>query len=168
MITPTEKTQLMASMNVLGQELIQQAQQAHGNLMSKTQHAVSISDPQIRQQVQDKLDHAVNLLAIANVMAIFERHLPKEYWARAYRDPTITKQLRAFRHIRFCAANGFTGLRASENKTDFDKEYLAGDLPNWISSCNQHELFVKSGAAEFVFQVIRRAWERGIVAIHSM
>jgi len=94
-ITAAEKTTLIASLSELGQELMQQAQGAQGNLLSKTRHADSISDPAIRLDVQKKLDHAVNLLAIANLMAIFEDHLPKKYWATVFRSPSLAKELRA-------------------------------------------------------------------------
>ena len=103
MLNQTEKTALLASLSALGQGLIQQAHDAQGQLLSKTQHAVSISDPQVRQSVQSKLDHSVNLIAIANVMAIFEHHFPRRYWVKVYKDPTLTKQLRAFRHMQHCA-----------------------------------------------------------------
>ena len=48
------------------------AQGAFGFFTTKTRYAVSYNDPEIRNKVQDELDHAVALLAIAHLMTIFE------------------------------------------------------------------------------------------------
>lgn len=168
MLNQNEKTTLLASLNALGQDLMQQAHDAQGQLLSRTQHAVSISDPQIRQSVQFKLDHSVNLLAIANIMAIFENHFPRRYWVKVYNDPKLTKQLRAFRHMQHCAVYGFTGVRASDNRFDFDHMFTPSSKPNWIAKLSADELILNNGAAAHVFQAVRTAWERGIVAVHQM
>ncbi|WP_368343642.1 hypothetical protein [Pelagovum sp. HNIBRBA483] len=168
MLDQTEKSSLMASLSALGQDLMQQAHDAQGQLLSKTQHAVSISDPQVRQSVQSKLDHSVNLLAIANIMAIFEYHFPRKYWVKTYNDPKLTKQLRAFKHMQHCAIYGFTGVRATNNRVDFDRVFSASSKPNWIASLSDDELFLSNGAAAHVYQVVRTAWERAIVAVHQM
>ena len=155
-------------MNAHGQELMQLSQQAHGYFVAKTRHAITISDPILRADIQAKLDHSVNLVAIANVMAVFEQSLPKKYWVRVFRDTELTKQLRAFRHIRFSAVNGLTAKRASENSTDFDKLFRPNDLPNWISVLTDSELILNDGAAEYVFRVVKTAYDRGITAVHNI
>lgn len=111
----------------LGQELATQNQDALGWLCSTTRNVVSYSDPQTRQRVQHNLDHAVGLLCVAHSMAVFESGFPNIYWP-VLLDPPEVRRLNAYRHIRCCAANGFTGVRPSDDYADFDL-VMASDLP---------------------------------------
>ena len=151
----------------LGNKLMDLAQKAQGNLLSKTQHAVQISDPKTRLEVQESLDHAVNILGIANIMAIFEEHLPKRYWVKVLREPKITKKLRAFRHLRFCANNGFTERRAKENAKDFDAAFLNAGEVAWLAQYDADRIILRTGATQQVYQEVRLAFERAIVAVHN-
>lgn len=167
MLTTSEKQYLQRSVIDLGRDLMQQAQDAHGFFTTKTRFAVSYSDTAQRQKVQEKLDHAVALLAVANIMAIFEKHLPKKYWTKVFQDPATTKKLRAYRHVRLCAVNGFTGERAIENTKDFDKQMASDEKLLGITSFSSSELMLDETAANHAFQFIRGLYDRAVIKVHS-
>jgi hypothetical protein len=150
---------------VLGQELATQNQDALGWLCSTTRNVVSYSDPQTRQRVQHNLDHAVGLLCVAHIMAVFELGFPNIYWP-VILDPADVRRLFAYRHIRCCAANGFTGVRPQDDYADFDL-VMASDLPlrgviNHTDKAIVLSLDVLSDLSLFTREVINKA----IVAAH--
>lgn len=168
MLSAAEITNLKQSTILLGQELLQQAQDAHGFFTTKTRHAVGYSDPATRQRVQENLDHAVAALAIANIMAIFENRLPKKYWVTIFQDSKVTVRLKAYRHIRYSTIHGFTHSRADENKLDFDK-IMSGENPlRGIRSYSDDEVFLEETAANFAFEFIQRQFNVAIVKIHEL
>lgn len=168
MLTLSEKQFLRQSVTDLGRELLQQAQDAHGFFTTKTRYAIGYSDPVARQQVQEKLDHAVALLAIANIMAIFEDRLPRKYWTKIFQEPAITVRLKAYRHIRFSAINGFIGTRASENKLDFDKT-MSGNSPlRGVRSYDDESVFLDESAASFALSFLNEAYSKAVVKVHQL
>jgi hypothetical protein len=94
---------LSSGLTTLGQELVTQNQDALGWLCSQTRNAVTYSDPLARQRVQSNLDHAVGLLCVAHIMALFEKYLPYNYWPELLNQDEL-QRLIAYRHIRNCAA----------------------------------------------------------------
>ena len=168
MLSQTEKQTLKQSINDLGRELMQQAQDAHGFFTTKTRHAVSYSDLATRQDVQNKLDHAVALLAIANLMAVFEDHLPKKYWTKVLHDSAVTMRLKAYRHIRFSAISGFTGSRAKYNKSDFDKVMASSSPLRGVRSYDNCSVFLDEQAASIAFAFVNQIYSQAIVKIHHI
>lgn len=168
MLTSSDIQNLKQSIIDLGQELTQQAQDAHGFFTTKTRYAVSYQDLATRQRVQEKLDHAVAMLAIANIMAIFEKQLPKKFWTTIFQDSKITVRLKAYRHIRYSAVNGFTGSRAKEHRADFDKVMSGTNALRGIKLHTDQIILLDETAANFAFEFIRRQYERAIVKIHQI
>ena len=68
--------ELFEKVQNLTSELQPLLQGAFGFFTTKTRYAVSYQDIEVRKKVQDELDHAVALLAIAHVMTIFEDSFP--------------------------------------------------------------------------------------------
>ena len=93
------------------QETLVLSQRSFGQFITKTSHAVSLPDPKATAEWQENLDHAVSLLAICHVMSIFEDAFPKECWEDYIPDSQDYEKLMAYKHIRNCASNGFTGKR---------------------------------------------------------
>lgn len=152
----------------LGRELMQQAQDAHGFFTTKTRYAISYPDPAKTKDVQLKLDHAVALLAIANIMAIFEDRIPKKYWTKILNDPSTTTRLKAYRHIRFSAINGFVGTRANENTIDFNKVMAGGDPLQGVLSFDGETVFLNEQAANHAITFVTQAYQKVVVKIHQL
>ncbi len=66
------------------------SQGAFGYFTNNTQYTISYQDDEIRKKVQDELDHAVALLAIAHVMTIFENSFSYQYWEEIINDTKST------------------------------------------------------------------------------
>ena len=103
----------------LNTKLIRETQEAHGQFCTKTRHAVLVSDPVARKRIQSDLDHGVGLFCAAHVMSMFEKAIPSKYWQDIY-DPDDLQLLKALRHIRLCAASGFSGDRVQDDALEFD------------------------------------------------
>lgn len=168
MISEREIQNLKQSISTLGTELIQQAQDAHGFFTTKTRYAVSYSDQNMRQQVQERLDHAVNILAIANIMAIFEQYILEKYWPIIFADESIILHLKAYRHIRFSAIYGFTMQRAAENHQEFDNIMSSSDPIRGVSEYSQKALKLGETSAYYASEYVRRQYEKAIVRIHQI
>jgi len=110
---------LLQDISALNTKMITEIQEAHGHFCTRTRYAVSVQDPIARQRIQADLDHGVGLFCAAHVMATFEKALPSEHWNDIF-EPDDVLLLKALRHIRRCAANGFTGDRVQDDAMEFD------------------------------------------------
>lgn len=159
---------LKAGLSKLGQELVGEAHHLQAYFLQKTRHAVSYPDKDYREKVQAKLDHSATVFAIANQMAAFESLFPKRFWTKILRDANVTVRLKAYRHIRFSAINGFTGNRASENRVDFDK-IMSSSSPLLGVIEHDNEKFVLNLDAVHHFQpFVHKQWERAVVRVHQL
>lgn len=148
-------------------ELQQQSQDAFGFFSTKTRHAVGYSDPIKRKEVQEKLDHAVGLLAVAHVMALFEDSFPQEYWTDIIDDDSNYKTLMAYRHVRHCAANGFTGKRPDEDHEFFD-EIMNSESPlRGVDSFESDELFLEESVGNYAHTFLSGLMNKIIVELHK-
>lgn len=116
---PTFPSNLLQDIVDLNSKLIQEHQEAHGHFCTNTRNAVSISDPVARERIQADLNHGVGLFCAAHTMAIFEKAIPSRFWDKIF-EPDDIIRLKALRHIRRCAANGFTGDRVQVDAVEFD------------------------------------------------
>ena len=147
---------------------MQQNQDAYGFFTTKTRHAVSYQNLAVRQEVQNKLDHAVALLATSNVMAIFESFFPRKYWSPVLRSPASTTRLRALRHLRFAAIHGFTGLRPNENRRDFNRVMSSADPLPGVRSFTADRVELELESASHALAFTRRQYELAICRVERM
>ena len=89
-----------------------------GWLYSETGHVAGKHKPEVREEIQRRLDHAVGGMSVVYLFALFETYFPKSEWRII--EPSDLERLHAFRHIRHSAAHGFEGARATTHATDFD------------------------------------------------
>lgn len=93
------------------QETLVLSQRSFGQFITKTRYAVNLPNIKDRDKWQENLDHGASLLAICHVMSIFEDVFPQNYWKEFVVDKNDYESLMAYKHIRNCAVNGFTGKR---------------------------------------------------------
>lgn len=116
---------LLQDIIALNTTMITETQEAHGQFCTRTRYAVSVQDQAARKRIQADLDHGVGLFCAAHVMAIFEKALPSKHWDDIF-EPDDLQRLKALRHIRRCAANGFTGDRCQDDAAEFDAVMASG------------------------------------------
>lgn len=151
---------------VLGKELITQNQDALGWLCSTTRNVVTYSDPATRQRVQRNLDHAVGLLCVAHLMALFEQKFPSIYWPTIL-DPQEVERLGAYRHIRNCAANGFTGARPSADHEAFNAIMNSCHPLRGVLSYTDDAIELSPDVLSDLCVLVREITNRAIVAAHQ-
>lgn len=156
---------LSSGLTTLGQELVTQNQDALGWLCSKTRNAVTYSDPQTRQRVQDNLDHAIGLLCVAHIMAVFEKYLPCNYWPALLTQEEL-QRLKAYRHIRNCAANGFTGLRPTADHAEFNTVMASQHPLRGVMEYTDASIFLSPDVLNDLSAFVRRVSNMAIVAAH--
>jgi hypothetical protein len=127
----------------LMQILIGERQEAHAFFATKTRYAVGFSDPAERQRVQADLDHGVGLFCAAHAMALFEKKLPSRHWADIF-DQHDLQRLKALRHLRRCAAKGFSGDRVPEDSAEFDAVMASSNPLRGVESFTADEIRLSS------------------------
>lgn len=148
----------------LGRDLANQNQDALGWLCSTTRNVVTYSDPETRKRVQSNLDHAVGMLCVAHVMAAFEKGFPSDYWSNVLSESEILR-LKAYRHIRGCASNGFTGDRPTTDYNEFDLVMTTSPLRGVISH-KENSIFLAPDIVNDLCVLVRGITDRAIVAAH--
>jgi len=153
----------------LTRELQPLSQGAFGFFTTKTRHAVSYNDPEIRKKVQDELDHAVALLAIAHVMTIFEDSLPSNYWEEIIDDPETYNILKAYKHIRNSTVNGFTGCRSKDDDeyNCFNQVMNSSNPLKGVKSFNDDKIFLAESAGNYSHTFIANLMNKIIVEVHK-
>jgi len=166
--TAAEIANLQTGLSVLGQELIQQSQDVYGFFVTKTAYAVTYNDVNKRVEIQQKLDSAVAMFGIANLMTIFEDHFPYRYWAQILSDPKVTVRLKAYRHLRYCAINGILGKRVDIHRGDFNRIMLS-DLPvRGVSSYDDDYILLSILAPNYAFSFVREQWSKATVLVANI
>lgn len=89
-----------------------------GWFYSETAHVAGKHKPEIWEEIQRRLDHAVGRMSVVYLFALFETYFPKSGWTVI--QPHDLERLHAFRHIRHSVANGFGGTKANTHASDFD------------------------------------------------
>lgn len=149
----------------LGRELLTHGQDATGWLCTKTRNVVEYSDPAIRARVQKDLDHSVALVSIAHLMAAVEQRFPETYWSVVL-DKDDVELLEALRHVRHCAANGFTGLRPEPDRAAFDSVMADRPLQGVLVS-EPTRLLLTTDIVFDASRLLRAVVDRAVVAAHS-
>lgn len=94
-----------------------QNQDVLGWLWGSTRNQVNYKDAEQRAVRQARLDHAVGCLSILFQFAVLEESFRQSDWPKAWTEDQI-RRIRAWRHVRHCAAHGFDGSRAMNSKKD--------------------------------------------------
>ena len=145
------------------------SQGAFGYFTTKTRYAVSYQDVELRNRVQEELDHAVALLSIAHVMTIFEDNFPIQYWEEIINDTEGYDKLKAYKHIRNSTVQGFTGNR-SENDEEYEyfDNVMSSDNPiDGVRSFNDKKIFLTESSGNYVHTFITNLTNKIIVEIHK-
>jgi hypothetical protein len=156
---------LAPGLQVLGQEIATQNQDAFGWLCSTTRNVVTYADPATRQRVQRNLDHAVGLLCVAHMMAVFEAGFPCNYWPALLSSHDV-QRLNAYRHIRNCAANGFTGDRPQADHADFGSVMTSNSPLRGVISYTHDTIVLSQDVLSDLCALIQDITNRAIVAAH--
>jgi len=151
---------------VLGQELATQNQDALGWLCSTTRNVVPYSDPEASKRVQRNLDHAVGMLCVAHIMAVFEAGFPGNYWPALLSSHDV-QRLKAYRHVRNCAANGFTGTRPPADYADFDSVMTSSCPLRGVISYTDNSLVLSTDVLSDLCVLVREITNKAIVAAHQ-
>ena len=158
---------IMNDLVELGQILLKQSQDAFGYLHSSTRHVIGYSDPEERNRVQNNLNHAVSLLSVAHVMSIFEQKLPSIYWNLVL-EPNDIELIKAYRHIRQCACNGFTGIRSDIDYLEFDS-IMTSDTPlSGIEFYDDKSIVLNEHIGLNALEFIRRITDKAIVSASNI
>ena len=144
-------------------------QGAFGFFSTKTRHAVSYEDPDTRKKVQDELDHAVALLAIAHVMTIFEDSFPNKYWEEIINDAENYNIIKAYKHIRNSTVKGFTGYRSNDDEEyDYFNQVMNSNNPlKGVKSFDDKKIFLAESAGIFAHSFISGLMNEIIVELHK-
>lgn len=152
----------------LSGELQPLLQGAFGFFTTKTRFAVSYQDTDTRNRVQDELDHAVALLAIAHVMTIFEDNFPSSYWEEIINDTEKFDTLKAYKHIRNSTINGFTGSRSNDDEYDHFKQVMNSNNPlRGVKSFDDENFFLTESAGNFAHSFITDLMNKIVVELHK-
>ena len=150
----------------LGQTWQVETQDAYGHLTSKTRHAVGVSDPETRARIQGNLDHAVGLLCVAHAMTLFEKGFPSEFWPKYLEDSEV-QILKAYRHLRRCAANGFVGDRVDEDREDFDAVMTSDQRFQGVDKFDENTLRLTERITSEVMPFLQMATNKALVATYQ-
>lgn len=144
------------------------SQGAFGFFSTQTRHAVSYQNLEIRERVQNELDHAVALLGIAHVMSIFEENFPNTYWDEIITDQDSLNKLKAYKHIRNITVNGFTGKRTmDDNEYDFFNEVMNSEKPlQGVKSFSDEKVLLTESAGIFAHTFISDITNTIVVEVH--
>ena len=145
------------------------SQGAFGYFTTKTRFAISYQDVETRKKVQDELDHAVALLAIAHVMTIFEDSFPCKYWEEIINDTEKYNMLKAYKHIRNSTVNGFTGYRSSGDKEyGYFTQVMKSNSPiKGVKSFNDEKIFLAESSGNFAHSFITDLMNKIIAELHK-
>lgn len=143
-------------------------QGAFGFFTTKTRHAVSYQDLEIREKVQSELDHAVSLLAIAHLMTMFEDSFPFEYWESVINDTEKYNTLKAYKHIRNSTVKGFTGYRSNDDEYDCFDQVMASDNPlKGVKHFDDKKMFLAESSGNYAHSFITELMNEIIVELHK-
>ncbi len=161
--------ELFEKVQNLTRELQPLSQGAFGFFTTKTRYAVSYNDQEIRNKVQDELDHAVALLAIAHVMTIFEESFSSKYWEEIIDDTENYDSLKAYKHIRNSTVNGFTGYRSiDDDEYNYFNQVMNSDKPLiGVNSFDDKKIFLAESAGNFAHSFITALLNKIIVELHK-
>lgn len=145
------------------------SQGAFGFFTTKTRYAVSYQDIEIREKVQNELDHAVALLAIAHVMTIFEDNFPSTYWEEIIIDQENLKKLKAYKHIRNITINGFTGNRTANDYeyNIFNQVMNSGTPLQGVKSFDEDKVLLTESAGNFAHSFLTRLTNEIVVEVYK-
>lgn len=149
-------------------ELQPMLQGAYGFFTTKTRHAVSYQDLEVREKVQSELDHAVSLLAIAHLMTKFEDSFPIEFWESIIDDAEEYNKLKAYKHIRTSTKNGFTGYRSEDAEFEYFNQVMGSNNPlNGIKHFDDNKIFLAESAGNYAHTFITGLMNKIIVELHT-
>jgi len=161
--------ELFEKVQTLASELQPLSQGAFGYFTTKTRHAISYQDIEVRNRVQEELDHAVALLAIAHVMTIFEENFPIKYWEEIISDTEDYNKLKAYKHIRNSTVNGFTGNRSKDDdEYSYFNQVMDSDNPiDGVMRFNDEKIFLTESSGNYIHTFITNLMNKIIVEIHK-
>jgi len=145
------------------------SQGAFGYFTTKTRFAISYQDVETRKKVQDELDHAVALLAIAHVMTIFEDSFPYQYWEEIINDTEKYNTLKAYKHIRNSTVNGFTSYRSiGDDEYSYFTQVMESNSPiEGVKSFDDKKIFLAERSGNFAHSFITDLMNKIIVELHK-
>ncbi|MEW8350658.1 MAG: hypothetical protein AB2689_21655 [Candidatus Thiodiazotropha taylori] len=152
----------------LSAELQPLLQGAFGFFTTKTRFAVSYQDVDIRTKVQEELDHAVAILAIAHLLTIFEDSFPNNYWEEIINDAESYNMLLAYKHIRNSTITGFTGFRSTDDDEydHFNQVMNSNDPIKGVKSFDDNKIFLSESAGNFAHTFITGLMNNIIIELH--
>lgn len=109
----------------LHQQLGMQMQGELPVLCTALSNKVAIRDPNIRQTIQDNLNHATGCLSVVYVFALLENH--KFNISNKWLNEDEKLKCKAWKHLRHSAAHGFDGKRADRYKEEFNEMMNSND-----------------------------------------
>ena len=149
-------------------ELQPMLQGAFGFFTTKTRNAVTYEDPLIREKVQNELDHAVSLLAIAHLMTKFEDGFPFELWVSIINDPEKLNILNAYKHISNSAIKGFSGYRLRDAEFECFNQVMTSENPlKGIKFYDDNKIFLAEAAGNYAHTFITDIMNKIIVELHK-
>ena len=120
----------------LQQKLGKQMQGELPILCTSVAGKVVIENQDIRQEIQDNLNHATGCLSVVYTFPLLEQH--KFNISNRWLEPTEKTILKAWKHVRHSAAHGFDRTRASRYRAEFDNtmgsQYPLPCIENWDST----------------------------------
>jgi len=145
------------------------SQGAFGFFTTKTRFAIPYQDIETRKKVQDELDHAVALLAIAHVMTIFEDSFPCQYWEEIINDTEKYNILKAYKHIRNSTVNGFTGYRSiNDDEYNYFTQVMCSVNPiKGVKSFDDKKIFLAEMSGNFAHSFLTDLMNKIIVELHK-
>lgn len=146
--------------------MIGEHQEAHAIFCTRTRYAVSVQDQVARQRIQADLDHGVGLFCAAHVMAIFEKAIPSKHWDDIF-EPDDILRLKALRHIRRCAANGFTGDRVQEDAAEFDAVMASGQPLRGVESFDATEIRLSEMIGIDALPILQDLANKAVIKVHQ-
>ena len=111
--------QLVQTLLPLMQKQMEAIQRELGWLLTGMSNRVSHSNPDIRREIQDRLDASMQGLTMVYLFALWEEYVERDV-EREWLPAEKLERLNAFRHVRHCAAHGFGGARADKCRTEFE------------------------------------------------
>lgn len=157
---------LLQDITDLNTKIITETQGALVQFCTRTRYAVSVQDQAARKRIQADLDHGVGLFCAAHVMAIFEKALPSEHWDDIF-EPDDVILLKALRHIRRCAANGFTGDRVQDDAVEFDAVMASGRPLRGVESFDAAQIRLSEMIGFDAFPILQGLANKALIEVHQ-
>lgn len=107
-------------------------QEGLGHLLTSSRNVITYSDPDIRNRVQNNLDHIIEGAGLTYLFALWEEFGLNNIEQQFLLDNEL-EVLRAYKHLRHSYSHGIDGARANQNRSHFEAYYNSGGFSNSVS-----------------------------------